>query len=187
MEERAALRPDLFGNGGEDGKRKCTNHGTAAPAGTARGSARRACGHVGGRLYRDGVADCWRPQLGHGRLVRRRRGRQPVRPRQPGHPAGLRAGRHRGTVFDLYCGQDEPAPALTRLRIGLISDTHGLLRPEALDFLAGADHIVHGGDIGGPDILERLGTLAPLTVVRGNNDTAAWARAIPETARLELG
>jgi len=76
---------------------------------------------------------------------------------------------------------------LTRLRIGLISDTHGLLRPEALDFLAGSDHIVHGGDIGGPDILERLGALAPLTVVRGNNDTAVWARSIPETARLELG
>ena len=74
-----------------------------------------------------------------------------------------------------------------RLRIGLISDTHGLLRPEALDFLAGSDHIVHGGDIGGPDILERLGALAPLTVVRGNNDTAVWARSIPETARLELG
>ncbi len=76
---------------------------------------------------------------------------------------------------------------MRRLRIGLISDTHGLLRPEALDFLAGSDHIVHGGDIGGPDILERLGTLAPLTVVRGNNDTAVWARSIPETARLELG
>jgi len=76
---------------------------------------------------------------------------------------------------------------LTRLRIGLISDTHGLLRPEALDFLAGSDHIIHGGDIGGPDILEHLGTLAPLTVVRGNNDTAGWARSIPETARLELG
>ena len=73
------------------------------------------------------------------------------------------------------------------LRIGLISDTHGLLRPEALDFLAGADHIVHGGDIGGPEILERLAALAPLTVVRGNNDTAAWARSIPDTARLDLG
>ena len=71
-------------------------------------------------------------------------------------------------------------------RIGLISDTHGLLRPEALDFLAGADHIVHGGDIGGPDILERLAALAPLTVVRGNNDTAPWTRAIPETAAVEL-
>jgi len=75
----------------------------------------------------------------------------------------------------------------TALRIGLISDTHGLLRPEALAFLAGADHIVHGGDIGGPEILERLAGLAPLTVVRGNNDTAAWAKTIPETARLDLG
>jgi putative phosphoesterase len=73
------------------------------------------------------------------------------------------------------------------LRIGLISDTHGLLRPEALAFLEGADHIVHGGDIGGPDILERLAALAPLTVVRGNNDTAVWTRAIPDTARIEIG
>jgi len=73
------------------------------------------------------------------------------------------------------------------MRIGLISDTHGLLRPEALDFLAGSDHIVHGGDIGNPEILERLAAIAPLTVVRGNNDTAAWARPIPLTARLETG
>jgi putative phosphoesterase len=73
------------------------------------------------------------------------------------------------------------------MRIGLISDTHGLLRPEALDFLAGSDHIVHGGDIGGPEILERLGAIAPLTVVRGNNDSASWARSIPLTARLDLG
>jgi putative phosphoesterase len=73
------------------------------------------------------------------------------------------------------------------MRIGLISDTHGLLRPEALDFLAGADHIVHGGDVGGPDILERLAAIAPLTVVRGNNDTAPWARTLPETARIDVG
>lgn len=73
------------------------------------------------------------------------------------------------------------------MRIGLIADTHGLLRPEALAFLEGCDHIVHAGDIGGPDILERLAALAPLTVVRGNNDTAAWARVLPATARLELG
>jgi putative phosphoesterase len=72
-------------------------------------------------------------------------------------------------------------------RIGLIADTHGLLRPEALDYLAGSDHIVHAGDIGGPELLERLAAIAPLTVVRGNNDTAAWARAIPETARLDRG
>jgi putative phosphoesterase len=73
------------------------------------------------------------------------------------------------------------------MRIGLISDTHGLLRPEALDYLAGSDHIVHAGDIGGPELLERLAAIAPLTVVRGNNDSAGWARAIPATARLELG
>jgi putative phosphoesterase len=73
------------------------------------------------------------------------------------------------------------------MRVGLISDTHGLLRPEALDFLAGSDHIVHGGDIGGPEILERLAAIAPLTVVRGNNDTAPWAHAIPETARVDFG
>jgi uncharacterized protein len=73
------------------------------------------------------------------------------------------------------------------MRVGLISDTHGLLRPEALAFLAGSDHIVHGGDIGGPDILERLRQVAPLTVVRGNNDTAGWAQAIPETIEIDLG
>ena len=72
------------------------------------------------------------------------------------------------------------------MRVGLISDTHGLLRPEALDFLAGSDHIVHGGDIGDPAILERLAGIAPLTVVRGNNDMAAWARAIPVTACIDL-
>jgi len=73
------------------------------------------------------------------------------------------------------------------MRIGLISDTHGLLRPEALAFLAGSGHIVHGGDIGNPEILERLAAIAPLTVVRGNNDSAAWARTIPGTARLAVG
>lgn len=71
------------------------------------------------------------------------------------------------------------------MRIGLISDTHGLLRPEALDFLAGSDRIVHGGDIGNPEILARLAAIAPLTVVRGNNDTAAWAKQIPVSARIE--
>ena len=72
------------------------------------------------------------------------------------------------------------------MRVGLISDTHGLLRPEALDFLAGSDHIVHGGDIGDPAILERLARIAPLTVVRGNNDMTGWARAIPVTACIDL-
>jgi putative phosphoesterase len=73
------------------------------------------------------------------------------------------------------------------LRIGLISDTHGLLRPEALAFLRGCDRIVHGGDIGRADILARLAEVAPLTAVRGNNDVGDWAEAIPETAWLEAG
>jgi len=73
------------------------------------------------------------------------------------------------------------------VRIGLISDTHGLLRPEALRFLAGCDHIVHGGDIGKPEILAQLAEVAPLTVVRGNNDREDWAAHIPETATLRVG
>jgi putative phosphoesterase len=73
------------------------------------------------------------------------------------------------------------------MRVGLISDTHGLLRPEALDFLAGCDHIVHGGDIGNAAILERLAQIAPLTVVSGNNDTDPWAEALPASALLRLG
>ena len=71
-------------------------------------------------------------------------------------------------------------------RVGLISDTHGLLRPQALDYLRGSDHIVHAGDIVDPAILDRLAELAPLTAVRGNNDTGAWARALPKTATLTL-
>jgi putative phosphoesterase len=73
------------------------------------------------------------------------------------------------------------------MRIGVISDTHGLLRPEALAFLQGCDRIVHGGDIGDPHILDALAAIAPLTVVRGNNDGAAWADGVPETALLEAG
>jgi uncharacterized protein len=73
------------------------------------------------------------------------------------------------------------------MRIGLISDTHGLLRPEALAFLQGCAHIVHGGDIGGPQILAQLSAIAPLTVVRGNNDVGDWAEQLPETAVVTLG
>jgi uncharacterized protein len=71
--------------------------------------------------------------------------------------------------------------------VGLISDTHGLLRPEALDLLRGSDLIVHAGDIGDPTILVELARLAPTTAVRGNVDTAPWARSIPETAVVEAG
>ena len=70
-------------------------------------------------------------------------------------------------------------------RIALISDTHNLLRPEALAFLAGCDHIVHGGDIGGPDILARLAAIAPVSVVRGNNDHAPWAADIPVSLTVQ--
>ncbi|TCS36263.1 hypothetical protein EDC30_10780 [Paucimonas lemoignei] len=73
------------------------------------------------------------------------------------------------------------------LRVGLISDTHGLMRPEALDFLKGSDHIIHGGDIGKPAILETLAELAPLTAIRGNNDKDAWAANLPETVLVKIG
>jgi putative phosphoesterase len=71
-------------------------------------------------------------------------------------------------------------------RIGLIADTHGLLRPEAVRFLRGADHIVHAGDVGGECILESLRALAPVSAVRGNNDTAAWAEQLPGVVRANL-
>ncbi|NLG75983.1 MAG: metallophosphoesterase family protein [Xanthomonadaceae bacterium] len=70
--------------------------------------------------------------------------------------------------------------------IGVISDTHGLLRPQALELLHGCDRIIHAGDIGAERILTELGRIAPLTAVRGNNDTQPWAHAIPETARLRV-
>jgi len=73
------------------------------------------------------------------------------------------------------------------MRVGLISDTHGLLRPQALDFLRGSDHIIHAGDIIGPEILAPLAELAPLTVVRGNNDRGEWAATLPHSVTVELG
>ena len=76
---------------------------------------------------------------------------------------------------------------MTAIRIGLISDTHGLLRPQALDFLRGCAHIVHGGDIGSPEVLAQLAELAPVTAVRGNNDRAEWAMQVPETDFLQVG
>lgn len=71
--------------------------------------------------------------------------------------------------------------------IGVISDTHGLLRPEALDALAGCERIIHAGDVGAPEILEKLEEIAPVTAVRGNIDTARWARSLPETVVLDVG
>jgi len=71
--------------------------------------------------------------------------------------------------------------------IGVISDTHGLLRPEALAALQGSDRIIHAGDIGDPTILDRLAEIAPVTAVRGNVDREAWAKSIAETELLDLG
>ena len=70
--------------------------------------------------------------------------------------------------------------------IGVISDTHGLLRPEALAALQGSQRIIHAGDIGRPEILKRLSEIAPVTAVRGNVDRESWARNIPETNVLEV-
>lgn len=71
--------------------------------------------------------------------------------------------------------------------LGVISDTHGLLRPEALEALRGSDRILHAGDVGAPQILEALAQIAPVTAVRGNVDTEPWARALPETEVVEAG
>src|SRR5713226_9247527 len=72
-------------------------------------------------------------------------------------------------------------------RIGLISDTHGLLRKEAVEALRGSELILHAGDVGKPEILEELRKIAVVVAVRGNVDTESWARALPETAVAEAG
>jgi hypothetical protein len=71
-------------------------------------------------------------------------------------------------------------------RIGIISDTHGLLRPEAERLLAGVDHIIHAGDIGKPDIVDTLKKIAPVTAIRGNVDTGVWAGKFSDTERVQL-
>ena len=70
--------------------------------------------------------------------------------------------------------------------LGVISDTHGLLRPEALDALRGSELIIHAGDVGKPEILKRLREIAPVVAVRGNVDTAPWAKELPETQVLRV-
>ena len=73
-----------------------------------------------------------------------------------------------------------------RATIGIISDTHGLVRPEALAALHGVDLILHAGDVGGAEVLEALRVIAPVIAVRGNNDKAPWAFALPLTKRIEI-
>ncbi|HEV8322034.1 MAG TPA: metallophosphoesterase family protein [Myxococcota bacterium] len=74
-----------------------------------------------------------------------------------------------------------------RVRVGVVSDTHGLVRPEALEALRGVELIVHAGDVGGAHVLEALGAIAPVRAVRGNNDHGPWAAALPETDVVEAG
>ncbi len=76
---------------------------------------------------------------------------------------------------------------MKRWEIGVISDTHGLVRPEALAALRGVDRIVHAGDIGSADVLARLETIAPVSAVRGNNDRGPWAEALPLTDVVLIG
>ncbi len=73
------------------------------------------------------------------------------------------------------------------MRVGVLSDTHGLLRPEALAALRGVDHLLHAGDVGDPRILDELRTLAPLTAIRGNIDRSGPCSALPATEAVELG
>ena len=76
--------------------------------------------------------------------------------------------------------------AITQL-IGIISDTHGLIRPEALQVLKGAELIIHAGDIGKPKVIEALRSIAPVIAIRGNNDKGKWARELSKTAVVEIG
>jgi hypothetical protein len=86
----------------------------------------------------------------------------------------------------------EPERAMMKLRkdahvLGVISDTHGLMRPEAITALAGVEMIIHAGDIGTPEVLDALHAIAPVVAVRGNNDKGEWAHALPETEVVEVG
>jgi putative phosphoesterase len=73
------------------------------------------------------------------------------------------------------------------MKIGIISDTHGQLRPEAIERLAGVDHIIHAGDIGRADVISELRRIAPVTAVRGNIDRDEWAAGYPQTELVKLG
>ena len=84
-------------------------------------------------------------------------------------------------------GSEDTCPYVAIVIIGVISDTHGLLRSEALAALRGSDYIIHAGDIGDSAILRELGKIAPVTAIRGNVDREGWAKKIPATNVLEVG
>jgi putative phosphoesterase len=74
-----------------------------------------------------------------------------------------------------------------RFVVGLIADTHGLLRPEATQAMRGSNHIIHAGDVGAPGLLDTLAGIAPLSAVRGNIDTAPWAETLPMSMTVDIG
>jgi uncharacterized protein len=83
--------------------------------------------------------------------------------------------------------RNQPRTVRESAKIGIISDTHGLLRPEASRALEGVERILHAGDIGGPEILEALSRIAPVTAVRGNVDRGRWCAGLPSTEVVEFG
>src|SRR5277367_830808 len=90
-----------------------------------------------------------------------------------------------------FLGGGDPVTRIKKnrvgIRVGVIADTHGLLRPEAKAFLLGSDYIVHAGDIGDRGILDELRGIAAVSVVRGNNDSEPWAAKLRETEMLHAG
>src|SRR5256886_9927006 len=125
-----------------------------------------------------------RPSGLHGPRRRRPGGAQD----RPARPARAASRRRRPQGQRPMAAGVRPGMSGSRVRsVGVISDTHGRLRPEAVVALRGVDAIVHAGDIGTPDVLERLGAIAPVTAVRGNNDRGAWAEKLPSTQVLEIG
>jgi putative phosphoesterase len=105
----------------------------------------------------------------------------PVLPEASSRPEEMSAPRNSKRITG-----DAVEPVMTAT-IGIISDTHGLLRPEALAALRGSDFIIHAGDIGDEEILKKLEKIAPVTAVRGNIDKAGWARKLPPATVLEVG
>jgi putative phosphoesterase len=107
-----------------------------------------------------------------------------LRSRSDGRPFGkLRA----GSRPSASANQDKVDPVTKKpVTIGVVSDTHGLLRPQAVEALRGSDRILHAGDVGAPEILEALAQIAPVTAIRGNVDAAPWARVLPATEVVEV-
>jgi putative phosphoesterase len=86
-----------------------------------------------------------------------------------------------------YLAQRNMQPTPNNILVGVISDTHGLLRPQAIDALRGSDLIIHAGDVGRPELIDELRAIAPTFLVRGNVDTGHWAASLPATEIIEAG